>query len=165
MTTHLYLLRHGIADPRGTPDLPDDERPLTSKGEKRMRQVGRGLRALDIKLDRIVSSPLPRALRTAEIVADVLGLTRLLETTDALRADREPAAIREWLKTREEDRLMLVGHNPAFSDLVTLLVTGQPGAPLCELKKGGIAAFCAQPQGGMLLDWLAPPSLLRGLAD
>ena len=83
----LYLLRHGIAVPHGTPDIPDDERPLTSEGEKGVRKVARGLRLLGLKLDRIVTSPLPRALRTAEIVADVLEMTDLLETADALRAE------------------------------------------------------------------------------
>ena len=68
----LYILRHGIAVEPGTPGIPDDERPLTPKGEKRMRQIARGLRKLDLKLDRIVTSPLPRARATAEIVADVL---------------------------------------------------------------------------------------------
>ena len=57
--TRLYLLRHGIAVPHGTPDIPDDERPLTSEGEKGVRKVARGLRRLGFKLDRIVTSPLP----------------------------------------------------------------------------------------------------------
>ena len=57
----LYIVRHGIAVDPGTPGMADDERPLTSKGEKRMRQVARGLSKLELKLDRIVTSPLPRA--------------------------------------------------------------------------------------------------------
>ena len=39
----LYILRHGIAIPHGTPGVPEDERPLTAKGEKRIKEVGRGL--------------------------------------------------------------------------------------------------------------------------
>ena len=61
--THLYIVRHGIAVEPGTPGIPDDERLLTSKGEKRIRQIARGLVRLDLKLDRIVTSPLPRAAR------------------------------------------------------------------------------------------------------
>ena len=63
--TELFILRHGIAVPHGTPGIADDERPLTSKGEHRMRQVGRGLAALRLDVERIVTSPLPRARRTA----------------------------------------------------------------------------------------------------
>lgn len=159
----LYLLRHGIALPHGTPDIPDDERPLTPRGERRMRQVGRGLRRFKIKLDRIISSPLPRALRTAEIVADVLGATELLETSDALRAERTANSIRDWVRGRTEERLMLVGHNPAISDLAGLFVTGHSDHKVCELRKGGIAALTSVPDGGMILDWIATPGLLRRL--
>lgn len=123
---------------------------------------------MDLKLDRILSSPLPRALKTAEIVADVLGLSAILETADALAANRDAASICEWLPTRTENRVMLVGHNPSLSEMIGLLVTGGLGPPSpCELRKGGIAALQSSPgQGmGMRLDWLARPRLLRKLVD
>src|SRR3954468_13227503 len=135
----LYLLRHGIAVPHGTPGIEDDQRPLTPQGERRMKQVARGLRRLDLELDRIVSSPLPRARRTAEIVAKVLKCEEVLEEADALRADRDALSIRDWIGTRSEPRLMLVGHDPAISELVGLLITGAVVVPpLCELRKGGL---------------------------
>jgi phosphohistidine phosphatase len=163
--TRLYLLRHGIAVPHAAPDIPDDERPLTSKGVKRMHQVARGLRCLDIELDRIVTSPLPRARTTAEIVADVLGMEDRLEIADALRAEKDAGSIRDWLITRTEARLMLVGHNPSLMDLIGLLIAGAPGPPPCELRKGGVAALSTQFNGHVRLDWLARPSLLRRLSD
>jgi phosphohistidine phosphatase len=159
----LYLLRHGIAVPPGTPGVEDDDRPLTPKGEKRMREIARGLRRLDLKLDRIVSSPVPRALRTAEIVADALGITARLDTDEALRPGRSAPFIRDWLHGREEGSLMIVGHDPAFSQLVGLLTQGDAGQPITELKKGGIAAFRAEPEGELKLDWLARPKLFRKL--
>ena len=64
--TELFILRHGIAVPHGTQGIADDERPLTSKGERRMRQVGRGLTALRLDVERIVTSPLPRAWRSGK---------------------------------------------------------------------------------------------------
>jgi phosphohistidine phosphatase len=156
----LYLLRHGIAVPHGAPEYADDDRPLTPKGEKRVRQVARGLGRLGIKLDRIVTSPLPRATKTAEITAGVLGLAESLEVADELRADQTAESIRDWLESREEDRLMIVGHNPSFEELVGLLTTGTARS-LGELKKGGIAAFVARPEGGFALEWIATPRLLR----
>jgi len=163
--SELYVLRHGIAVPHGTPDVAEEERPLTSKGEKRTRQVARGLRRLGVKPERIITSPLPRALETAEIVADVLGMSDRLEASDALHADRGAPAIRDWLFGRTEDRLMIVGHNPRLSELLGLLVTGTTDYPLCELKKGGVAALSTRPEGGHILDWIAQPRLLRRLAD
>jgi phosphohistidine phosphatase len=163
--TELYVLRHGIAVARGTPDIPDDGRRLTPKGRKRMRQIGRGLRRLGLELDRIVSSPLPRAWETAEIVAAALGIAERLEASEMLRADRDAAAIAGWLRTRDEPRLMIVGHNPAFSDLPGLLVAGSADVPICELKKGGVAALATREAGGFTLEWIAQPQLLRRLAD
>jgi len=159
--TRLYLVRHGIAVPHGDPGYSDDDRPLTDEGRTRMRQVARGLRHLRVKPDRILASPLPRARETAEIVAKALGLTDALESADALRADNDAASIRDWVHSLPAGDLMLVGHNPSLSDLVGLLIKGEHGLPLVELRKGGVAAFASSADGGLRLDWLARPKLLR----
>jgi phosphohistidine phosphatase len=165
--TDLYILRHGIAVDPGTPGIPDDERPLTAKGEKRMRQIARGLLTLDLKLDRIVTSPLPRARATAEIVADELGILALLESANVLQVGASAAAIQRWLRDRPEARLMIVGHNPTLSDLVSLLVLGSTQPRICDLKKGGIAALERTVAAKDLYDvaWIATPRLLRRLND
>ncbi len=163
--TELFILRHGIAVPHGTPGMADDDRPLTPKGERRMRQVGRGLTALQLNLERIVTSPLPRARRTAQIVAQEIGQLDKLETSTVLSAGAGPQSIRDWLRERSEDRLMIVGHNPALSDLVGLLIVGDVGKLPFELKKGAIAALSVtvQSRPQFQLDWTAPAGLLRRL--
>jgi phosphohistidine phosphatase len=165
----LYILRHGIAVEPGTPGIPDDDRPLTPKGRKRMREIARGLWRLGLRPDRIVTSPLPRASATAEIVAVALEAQDRLETADVLRSGSDARSIRDWLRRRTEDRLMIVGHNPSLTDLITLLVLGdgdgsQP--PVCELRKGGIAALRPSPASPdrFELDWVATPRLIRRLA-
>ena len=157
----LYLLRHGPAVPHGTPDIADDDRPLTSKGERRVRSVARALKRLKIKVDRIVTSPLPRALRTAEIVAEVLGKSDWVELVDDLRAERTAESIQAWLATRTEERLMLVGHNPSLSDLLTRLVVGPDQAPIGELRKAGLAALRSDEGQIYRIDWVARPRLFR----
>ena len=161
----LYILRHGIAVDAGAPGMPDDERPLTEKGIKRMRQIADGLRTLDLKLDRIVTSPLSRAKATAEIVAEALDARELLETSNVLQTGSDAARIERWLRDRAEGRLMLVGHNPTLSDLVSLLVLGATMPLICDLKKGGIAALArrAGASGLYELAWAAPPRLTRRL--
>jgi phosphohistidine phosphatase len=163
--TDLFILRHGIAVPHGTPGIPDNERPLTPKGERRLRQVGRGLAALKLNVDRIVTSPLPRALRTAQIVARELGLVGKLETSSILSAGADPHTLRDWLRDRPENRLMIVGHNPDLSELIGLLILGSVGRFPFELKKGGLAALTASPGTGtpFQLQWTAPAGLLRML--
>ena len=162
----LYVLRHGIAVDPGTPGYADDERPLTAKGEKRMRQIALAVRKLDLKLDRIVTSPLPRARATAEIVADALDFRERLETSNVLQAGSSAASIQRWLRQRTDERLMIVGHNPSLSDLVSLLVMGNIQSPICDLKKGGIAALtnATGAQDLYEIGWIATPRLLRSLA-
>jgi phosphohistidine phosphatase len=163
----LYIVRHGIAVDAGTPGIPDDERPLTPKGEKRMRQIALGLARLDLKLDRIVTSPLPRARATAEIVADALDWRARLETSNVLQVGSAATSIQRWLRERTEDRLMIVGHNPGLSDLVSLLVLGTTQPLLCDMKKGGIAALTRTAAAKDLYDivWIATPRLFRSLTN
>jgi phosphohistidine phosphatase len=163
--SELYLMRHGIAVPHGTLGLADDERPLTPKGEQRTRQIGRALAAFGLELDRIITSPLIRARRTAQIIAQELNLVDHLEVSNALSADSDAEAIRDWLRERNEPRLMIVGHNPSLSDLVGLLTIGEVGKLPFELKKGAIAALSTQAvlKPRFTLDWAAPPALLRRL--
>jgi phosphohistidine phosphatase len=162
----LYILRHGIAVDPGTPGIPDDERPLTPKGEKRMREIARGLRRLDLKLDRIVTSPLPRARATAEIVADVLDANDFLETSNILQPGTAAATIKRWLDERTEEHLMIVGHNPSVTELVALLVHGSAQPRICDLKKGGIAALSRMSATHDLFEliWIATPRLIRRLS-
>jgi phosphohistidine phosphatase len=157
----LYLLRHGLAVEHGTPEYEDDDRPLTPDGERRIRQIGRGLKKLKLDLDRIATSPLPRASKTAEIVADCLGVSDRIDVVEELRAGRDASSIRDWLASRKAPRLMIVGHNPAFSDLIGLLVTGSQDRPICELRKGGIAALRGEPGGRYLIDWIARPKVFH----
>jgi phosphohistidine phosphatase len=159
----LYLLRHGIAVASGSPGYEDDDRPLTNQGERRIRRIARGLVRLDVKLDRILTSPLPRAQRTAEIVADEFDAPDILECADELRAGKDAAAIKTWLETRSERRVMIVGHDPSFTDLVGWLLLNKSTPPLVNLRKGGVVAFTAKPEGGWLLDWMSRPRIFLKL--
>jgi phosphohistidine phosphatase len=161
----LYILRHGIAVSHGTPGIADDDRPLTPKGEARMKQIGRGLATLELNLDCIITSPLPRARRTAQIVASELNLANRLEASVALHVDSDAMEIRDWLHDRSENRLMIVGHNPALSDLVGLLALNELGKLPFELKKGGVAALTRSgiSKDRYELNWIAPPRILRRL--
>src|SRR6266542_1252766 len=69
---NLYIIRHAIAVDKGTFEYSDDsQRPLMEKGKKRMRQIAKGLHALGVEFDLVLSSPYVRAKETAEILAEV----------------------------------------------------------------------------------------------
>ena len=150
----LYFLRHGEAD---WPDWtrPDDERPLTDFGKKEVRQVARFLSRLKAKPDLIVTSPLPRALQTAEIAAEQLKTK--LRKEEALEPGFGIGELSAVLKRHNSKVLVLVGHEPDFSSVISALT----GAFL-KLSKAGVALldFDPETEKGRLL-WLFPPKFAR----
>ena len=150
----LYFLRHGEAD---WPDWKksDDERPLTKRGKKEMREVGKFLDRLKVRPDLIVTSPLPRAAQTAEIAADYLKAK--LRKDELLAPGFDAGKLRTVLKRHRARVLMLVGHEPDFTDVISKLT----GASL-KLSKAGVALVDVDPESeeGKLL-WLFPPKIVK----
>ncbi len=164
----LFLLRHGLAVERGTPGFEDDAtRPLTTKGEKQLRKTCAALRKMGLDFDLILSSPLIRAKQTAKIVAKELKLKKRLKYSDALKPGgdaKKLIAELNHLKPASE-KILLVGHEPDLSELISLLVTGGLELQL-DFKKGGVckleletlrAGKCAT------LAWLLTPKQMRAM--
>jgi len=160
MGLRLYFLRHGRALSRAEWRGDDDLRPLTPEGEAAMEGEARALAALGLGLETIVTSPLVRARRTAELVATALDGVELLED-ERLAPGFDVKKLRAVVADRGAPRaLMLVGHEPDFSAVVGALVGG--GRVVC--KKGGLARVDVAGPGleaGELV-WLLPPSQLAG---
>ena len=150
----LYLLRHGEAD---WPDWKkaDDDRPLTDFGKKEMRDVAKFLDRLKVRPDLIVTSPLPRASQTAKIAAE--HLRAKLRTDELISPGFGMDQLRTVLKRHRAKTLMLVGHEPDFSELISKLTGGS-----LKLSKAGVAVLDVDPKSekGTLL-WLFPPKLAR----
>ncbi len=104
-------------------------------------------------------------MRTAEIVADLLDAAFLLEESEALAPTASAESIRDWLAGRPEARIMVVGHNPNLSELLTLLLTGKTTPTVCDLRKAGLAALRDDPNRRFQLDWIARPRLVRRLGE
>ena len=156
----LYLIRHAPAVPSGTPGIPDDERPLTPRGEKRWKRAARGVARLLKRPDALLSSPLPRAWRTAEIAAAAWGRIEAQASEALARGDFE--AWGALLKGYGPDaRVAFVGHEPHLSALLARLVGGD--AARVPFKKGGVAVVeIAGPLwGSATLVAVLPPGLLR----
>ena len=137
---NLYVLRHGLArDPNGPHYANDDERPLTAKGIKRMIRQVKGMRALGLTMDVIATSPLVRAVQTAEIVHRGLRKSGRLVTSNALRPSEHPATLLEELAAEysSEDDVMVVGHEPHLSGLISFVVTGEEDRVI-RVKKGSL---------------------------
>lgn len=137
----VYLMRHGIAMPRGEVDIDDSERALTPEGVEKVHRIGNALRRLKIEIDEIWTSPLLRARQTAEIVAAALAKTPAMQTVRALEPGGNQPALVDLLRSASGLRgVLLVGHEPDMGELAGRLVCGGPGACF-RFKKGGIACI------------------------
>jgi len=159
----LLIIRHAIAVPRGTPGVPDDERPLTPKGKKRFREAARGLARIARRPDVILTSPLPRALQTATIAAKAWGGVK--PTIEPALADANITKVVAAIEARPRDTTVaVVGHEPALSALLARLL-GSPASERLTLRKGGAALVDlpgALSAGGRLV-WYLRPRILRSL--
>lgn len=158
---NLYILRHGIAVEHGAAGYEnDDERPLTSKGERKVWMIADAMKALEISFDLILSSRLVRARETAEIVAEAFKAKKRLELTDTLAPQESAKPLIEFLNEQGAvDDVLLVGHEPFLSRLVSLLISGNSHTWVL-LKKGGFCKLSTDElKNGQCatLEWLLTP--------
>jgi phosphohistidine phosphatase len=165
----LYIVRHAIAAPHGTPGVPENDRPLTEEGIKKMREAAAGLRSLEYIPELILSSPLPRARQTAEILLDAFGHNRTgLEILEALAPFGSRKELYKAIASYEKKlkSLMIVGHQPSLGEIAGEIAWGSPEHFL-DFKKGGACAIelehAGVPLSGSLISFLTP-SILRKIA-
>jgi phosphohistidine phosphatase len=121
----IYMLRHGDAEEG---DGDDDARRLTAKGERQARAAGRALAALGAEIDACLTSPKVRAMETAGLACEALGIEP--EIAEELRGGGFDALA----LTAGRGDVLLVGHEPDFSSEVARLTGGK-----AKMRKGGIA--------------------------
>lgn len=152
----LYFLRHAEAE-AGDPGR-DDERRLTDAGESAMLAAGPLFRRLNLRPDAVLSSPLPRALRTAQLAAEALD-GPAPTADDRLRPGAGWGDFGRAMADRPDARrVMFVGHEPDLSSAIALLT----GASSVRMRKGGLACveFYGVPEPGTgELAWLIDPDL------
>jgi phosphohistidine phosphatase len=155
----IVLLRHGIAEPHGA-RADDDARILTETGNRRMKQIGRGLEKRFPKAELIYSSPLIRCVETAEWVEKAYGSSITFKTSEALKSDATIDDFRALVDGSEARRIICVGHEPNLSKAM-LAVTKMSSDGAIELKKGGCYGIRLFAGGAAQLEWMLPPRVLR----
>ena len=160
---NLFFLRHGIAVDRDPQSFPDDSRrPLTLKGEDRIRLVCDAIQSLGLNFDHILSSPFLRARQTADLVASELEVRKVLGFRDELKPGGDfKAIIRQINLLRPApENVLLVGHEPDLSHLISQLISGNEET-FIDLKKGGFAKLeipdRLRPARCATLNWLLTP--------
>jgi phosphohistidine phosphatase len=136
----LWLLRHAEA----ADGFPDDDRPLTDRGIRQAEAAGRALARLGTNIDACLSSPKRRALQTAQLACEPLGV----EVTVDRRLSGEPFDAAELIAGLGD--VLLVGHDPSFSLLLHDLTGVQ-----ARMRKGSLAGIAK----GELVTLLRPSEL------
>lgn len=130
-------MRHGKAEDAGHGGT-DAARRLTKKGHDEIRAVARWMKAQELSFDLIAASPLARAQDTAGIIAAILG-SAPVETWDVLVPGGNPDAVCHAISRYPADAtLLLVGHEPLLSALVSRMISGDENARIA-MTKGAVA--------------------------
>jgi phosphohistidine phosphatase len=160
---NLYFLRHGLAVEPGTQGFhKDSERPLTDKGERKLQKIARGMEAMELRFDLVLSSPYLRATQTARIMVKAMKWKGRFEIVDELAPSGSPRKLVDLLNHIEPSPadVLLVGHEPWLSEFMAQLVSENSTASL-TMKKGGLglvttdsltAGKCGR------LEWLLTPA-------
>jgi phosphohistidine phosphatase len=165
----LYIVRHAIAVERGDPSYPwDDDRPLTPEGIHKFRLAAKGLERLDVRPDRILSSPLIRARQTAEILRDAVQPHLEIEYTSQLKPDGGFGEALGAVATLGVKTVAVVGHEPHLSGFASYLLCGPSHSASLVFRKGAAALvhFPSEPAPGLgFLEWLLQPGALRRIGE
>jgi len=160
-------MRHAPAEDRDR--FPDDSlRPLSTQGRRKMARIARGIAALGIRPDVILSSPYARAVQTAESLKRALDLKKkqLVLCAHLAPGGNVDALISEVKGLYSLPTVLLVGHEPDMSELISVLITGSTSGGV-TLKKGGMCCLDVTDLGLGLcasLEWLLAPAMLAAFS-
>ncbi len=159
----VYFLRHASAGKKMLNSAKDERRPLDEEGVLQARYIGRMLTNLDVQVECIISSPLKRALQTASLVANELAFENPLHTEDALLPEAKFEQFQEMLaQYRKHDAIIVIGHNPSFTEFFSKTISETTGTAQVEFKKGAVAKVELRSRSGTL-HWLVTPKIARTL--
>jgi phosphohistidine phosphatase len=157
---HLFVIRHAVAEDVG-PGIDDPARELTEAGKAKLRRAVRGLRALEIRFERILTSPWKRAMQTARQLEAIAAGPPV--ATDLLT--QPPRAELLALLAEGSETTAVVGHEPWLGELTAWLAFGDTrhGEAIIIKKCGVLWLEGTAVPGGMQLRAVLPPRLLRAI--
>ncbi|HJW99393.1 MAG TPA: phosphohistidine phosphatase SixA [Terriglobales bacterium] len=161
----IYFVRHASAGQKKATPKKDEKRPLDAEGVHQCTQMGRILSAMEVTVDAVISSPLKRATQTAALVANEIGYEGKLHLENSLRPEAKYDHFRDMLhKYVKAEALMVVGHNPNFSEFLARTIAANGARAYVDMKKGAVAKV-ESTQKKFVLHWLLTPRLAKASAD
>lgn len=132
-----YFLRHADAEPRAS---SDHERKLTPKGLEQAEKAGKFLVRCGLVPDIILTSPLVRARQTATIVAEKLGGAQLAQVDWLACGMTLETCLTELKAWKEKASILLVGHEPDFSEAIAAML-GLKDAAALKIRKASLTGL------------------------
>ncbi|MFP5236470.1 MAG: phosphohistidine phosphatase SixA [Acidobacteriota bacterium] len=158
----LYLMRHANAGLRRDNPVVDRKRGLVKEGKDQCMLMARVLSAVGAQIDVIVSSPLKRALQTAQFVGTELGYDSKVEISESLAPGADYRTFQDLLaKYQDREGILVVGHNPNLFQFLGKMITGNGGAAI-RLRKASIAKVDLEHHPPRL-QWLIDPRSARAV--
>jgi phosphohistidine phosphatase len=160
----LFILRHGEAGKR-QPSSKDSDRSLTVTGKKEVEDIARFLKDLEVKFDYVITSPLTRAQQTAAALCKVMSIKKnKIEGWDELKPEgSKPSFYTRLSQLKRESSVLLVGHEPYLSSMISEIVSDSKAARI-NLKKAGLAKIhiiSLVPDVKGELAWLLTPKVMK----
>jgi phosphohistidine phosphatase len=161
----VYILRHGKAED-ARPGTSDADRRLTKKGREEIVAAGRWIAHQDLRFDLIASSPLARAQETADIIVESLGEKEYLVIWKELAPGGDADIVCRMIgKEGQLQSILLVGHEPLLSALISRIIAGDENASIA-MTKGSLAKIrefspTVHPSGE--LHWLVTAAQMAGM--
>jgi len=159
----IYFLRHASAGQKHFSNpVNDEKRPIDKIGETQSHDVGRALAYIGVTANVIISSPLTRAMQTADIVAQEIGYEEKIVQDDALRPEASFEQFKALLaRHKDKPAIMVVGHDPSMTEFVNRVLSGGPPMATIEMKKGGVAKVEKELRRPAVLRWLMTPKVVQ----
>lgn len=158
----LIFLRHGLAE--GHFSLNQDEdfnRSLTKEGIKRLHETLKSFKRVEPSIDVIFSSPLSRAMQTAEIFWTYYKDSDLEMMADLDILD-DPRHLVEYISFLPTDGCYaFVGHDPHLTKVIAALLALHPEHDFMNIKKGGICVLSGGMWKGFTMETLVSPKFLK----
>ena len=151
----LYLVQHAKA----ASEQVDPQRGLTEEGRGEIEKVAAFIKPLNLCVDCLWHSGKKRAEQTAEVLAEVIKISKTQTAHNGLGPTDDVTALKDELVSASSD-IMVVGHLPFLSKLASLLLAGAESANTVAFKNGGIVCLERCERNQWQLDWMVIPELI-----
>ena len=156
---NIYLIRHGDAE-KAVIGKKDFDRELTVSGKTKLKNAAEQWKSVIPSFDHIISSPLVRAMQTAQIIGEVFGYNKEIIPDKKLSPGGKTEGVIEIANSLDGENLAFVGHQPDLGEHLSNLLSHEE--ILTEFKKGAVAKISFNNKARLskgLLEFLIPPAV------